>query len=109
MLFFVTLFAEVIANDKPLLVSYKGELLSPVLVDYPEEKFGGFLAITNYRDPFVQDEISLMEGRLRFTLGSKFEHNDYTGFEYQPSDRLLFKAHEDHTLWSSVSSKICTS
>ncbi|HSM42687.1 MAG TPA: ABC transporter permease [Afifellaceae bacterium] len=56
-LFVVTLFAELIANDKPLLVSYKGELLFPVAVDYPEEKFGGFLAVTNYRDPFVRDEI----------------------------------------------------
>ena len=56
-LFFVTLFAELIANDKPILVSYKGELLSPMLVDYPEEKFGGFLAITNYRDPFIREEI----------------------------------------------------
>ncbi|MEL6299392.1 MAG: ABC transporter permease [Pseudomonadota bacterium] len=56
-LFVVTLFAEFIANDKPILVSYKGEILSPVLIDYPEEKFGGFLAVTNYRDPFIQDEI----------------------------------------------------
>ena len=56
-LFFVTLFAEFLANDRPLLVSYKGELLAPVFVDYPEEKFGGFLAVTDYRSPFVQDEI----------------------------------------------------
>jgi microcin C transport system permease protein len=56
-LFFVTLFAELIANDKPILVSYKGELLSPMIVDYPEDKFGGFLAITNYRDPFIREEI----------------------------------------------------
>lgn len=56
-LFFVTLFAELIANDKPLLISYKGELLSPVMTDYPESKFGGFLPKTDYRDPFVQTEI----------------------------------------------------
>jgi microcin C transport system permease protein len=53
----LTLFAELIANDRPLVVSYKGEILFPVLVDYPEEKFGGFLAVTDYRSPFVQDEI----------------------------------------------------
>ena len=57
-LFILTLFAEFIANDKPLLVSYKGELLVPVLVDYPEERFGGFLARTDYRDPFIRDEIN---------------------------------------------------
>ncbi|WP_082733714.1 ABC transporter permease [Polycladidibacter hongkongensis] len=56
-LFVFTLFAEFIANDKPILVSYKGELLMPVFVDYPEEKFGGFLAVTDYRDPFNQEEI----------------------------------------------------
>ena len=57
-LFGLSLIAEVLVNDKPVLVSYKGELLAPVLVDYPEEKFGGFLAVTEYRDPFIQDEIS---------------------------------------------------
>jgi microcin C transport system permease protein len=56
-LFFVTLFAELIANDRPLIVRYKGETLFPVLVDYPESKFGGFLAVTDYRDPIIIDEI----------------------------------------------------
>jgi microcin C transport system permease protein len=56
-LFVVTLFAEFIANDRPLLVSYKSELLMPVFTEYPESKFGGFLATTDYRDPFIQDEI----------------------------------------------------
>ncbi len=56
-LFVVTLFAEFIANDRPLLMSYKGEILSPVLTDYQESKFGGFLAITDYKDPVILDEI----------------------------------------------------
>lgn len=56
--FVLTLFAELIANDRPILVAYKGELLSPVLVNYPESKFGGFLAITDYRDPVILDEIN---------------------------------------------------
>jgi hypothetical protein len=56
-LFIASLLAEFIANDRPILASYKGEILYPVLVDYPEEKFGGFLARTDYRDPFIQDEI----------------------------------------------------
>ena len=57
-LFVVSLFAEVIANDRPILVSYKGEWLVPVLVDYPEEKFGGFLAQTDYRSPEIAKEIA---------------------------------------------------
>lgn len=56
-LFFVTLFAELISNDRPLLVSYKGELLFPLVNDYPESKFGGFLPVTKFRDPFIQEEI----------------------------------------------------
>lgn len=56
-LFVLSLASELIANDKPLVASYQGEILFPVLVDYPEEKFGGFLAVTDYRDPVIQDEI----------------------------------------------------
>jgi microcin C transport system permease protein len=57
-LFLVSLFAEFIANDRPLMISYKGEILFPVLVDYPEEKFGGFLAVTDYRTPDIANEIN---------------------------------------------------
>ncbi len=56
-LFGLSLFAELIANDRPIVASYKGELLYPVLVDYPEEKFGGFLATTDYRSDYIAQEI----------------------------------------------------
>ncbi|WP_426129570.1 ABC transporter permease [Pararhizobium sp. PWRC1-1] len=59
-LFGLSLGAEFIANDRPVLVSYKGELLVPALVQYPEEKFlgdMGFLAITDYGAPEISDEI----------------------------------------------------
>lgn len=56
-LFIISLLADFIANDRPILISYKGELLSPVLVDYPESRFGGFLATTDYKDPVILDEI----------------------------------------------------
>ncbi len=57
-LFGLSLFAEFIANDRPVYVHYKGEHLFPVFVDYPEEKFGGFLARTDYRDPVIAEEIA---------------------------------------------------
>ena len=57
-LFLITLFAEFIANDRPLIASYKGEMLFPVVVDYPEEKFGGFLAVTDYKAPHIIEEIN---------------------------------------------------
>ena len=56
-IFVLSLFAECIANDRPIVASYKGEILFPVLVDYPEEKFGGFLAQTDYRSDFISQEI----------------------------------------------------
>jgi microcin C transport system permease protein len=55
--FILSLFAEFIANDRPILVVYKGQYLFPIFQDYPEAKFGGFLARTDYRDPFVAHEI----------------------------------------------------
>lgn len=56
-LFVLSLGAELIANDRPIIARYKGETLFPMLIDYPEEKFGGFLARTDYRDPVIADEI----------------------------------------------------
>ena len=56
--FVLSLFSEFIANDRPLVVDYKGEILLPILHDYPEEKFGGFLAQTDYRDAVIAKEIS---------------------------------------------------
>jgi microcin C transport system permease protein len=54
-LFTITLFAELIANDRPLLVRYDGAFFFPVLVDYPETTFGGFFPTrTDYHDPEVQ-------------------------------------------------------
>ncbi|MBX5155644.1 MULTISPECIES: ABC transporter permease [unclassified Rhizobium] len=58
LLFVLSLFAEFLANDRPIIASYKGEILLPVLIDYPEEKFGGFLAETDYRSSVISDEIN---------------------------------------------------
>lgn len=57
-LFGLSLCAELIANDRPIVASYKGELLFPVVKDYPEEKFGGFLAYTVFRNPEITKELA---------------------------------------------------
>lgn len=58
-LFFSTLFAEFIANDKPLLVKYGSHYYFPIFKEYPETTFGGdFETETNYRDPFVRELIN---------------------------------------------------
>jgi len=58
-LFVVSLFAEFIANDRPLLVRYDGGYYLPVLVSYPETTYGGeFGTEADYRDPYVRDLIN---------------------------------------------------
>lgn len=58
-LFGLSLFAEMLANDKPLIVSFHQELYFPVVKDYPETTFGGTLASnTDYRDPYVVELIT---------------------------------------------------
>ncbi|QOR38822.1 ABC transporter permease [Billgrantia diversa] len=57
-LFVVSLGAELIANDKPIVMHYDGEWYVPLLVDYPETEFGGFLPTrTDYHDPFIREQI----------------------------------------------------
>lgn len=58
-LFVLSLGAELIANDKPLMLSYKGEVHFPLVENISEEVFGGFLPTeADYRDPFIRDEIA---------------------------------------------------
>jgi microcin C transport system permease protein len=58
-LLFVCLFAEFIANDKPILVRFDNAFYMPVLNTYPETVFGGdFETETDYRDPYVQELIN---------------------------------------------------
>ena len=59
-LFVLTMFAEFIANDKPIMVNFRGETLFPIFQDHPEEKFveDGFLPLTDYRDPYIADAIN---------------------------------------------------
>jgi iron complex outermembrane recepter protein len=52
---------------------------------------------------FVQDQIELVPDRLQLTLGTKLEHNDFSGFELQPSARLAWTLSDRQTLWAAVS------
>jgi len=57
---------------------------------------------------FVQDEFKIIPDKLTFTLGTKIEHNDFTGVEVQPSARLVYKPAENQTLWAAVSRAVRT-
>ncbi len=57
---------------------------------------------------FVQDEIAAVQDHLYITVGSKFEHNDYTGFELQPSARLMWTPADHHAAWAAASRAVRT-
>lgn len=57
---------------------------------------------------FLQDEFTIGDSGLILTIGSKFEHNDYTGFEIQPNSRILWKPHPHHRIWASASRAVRT-
>jgi len=57
---------------------------------------------------FVQDDVTLVPDRLNFIIGTKVEHNDFTGFEIQPSARLLWTPDERQTVWGAVSRAVRT-
>jgi iron complex outermembrane receptor protein len=57
---------------------------------------------------FLQDEIPIVSNRLWLTVGSKFEHNNYSGFEVQPNVRLLLTITAHQTLWGAVTRAVRT-
>jgi microcin C transport system permease protein len=66
-LFFVTLFAEFIANNKPIVVAYDGHWYAPVFRYYPETTFGGeFETEADYRDPYLVKKIAEKGGWMLF-------------------------------------------
>jgi iron complex outermembrane recepter protein len=88
---------------------------------------GGYRLVNNTNDPstteyaltpktrndslfntFVQNKITLSPKELFLTVGSKFEHNNYTGVEVQPSARVAWLPSDEQTVWAAVSRAICT-
>ncbi|GBE01776.1 colicin I receptor precursor [bacterium BMS3Bbin06] len=52
---------------------------------------------------FIQDEMDIIKDRLSVTVGTKIEHNDYTGFEFQPNIRMKWIPGGRSILWAAVS------
>ena len=78
-LFLLSLFAEVLSNDKPLIISYKGEFYFPSLVTYSETTFGGdFETEADYKDSYLRNKIS-EHGWLLNTLNPHY----YNSINYE--------------------------
>ena len=57
---------------------------------------------------FVQDEIAMVHDKLSLTIGSKFLHNSYSGFEVEPGARVLWTPNQRHTVWTAVTRAVRT-
>ena len=57
---------------------------------------------------FIRDDITLIPDRLLFSLGSRFEHNDFTGMEIQPNARLMWTPNPENSVWMAVSRAVRT-
>ncbi len=62
----------------------------------------------NVASAFFQNEFSLLEDSLKLIIGSKFEYNDYTDFEFQPNARALWRPDEKQSVWAAVSRAVRT-
>ena len=83
-MFFVSLFAEVISNDKPLLAGYKGNWYVPIIQTIPETAFGGdFDTPTDFLDPFIQAEFDKVGNWAIYTL-NPYHHSTLNYFAKNP-------------------------
>jgi iron complex outermembrane receptor protein len=82
-------------------------LTHDAVVDSPALGFFPAILRQNLYSAFVQDEIALRKN-LSFTLGTKLEHNDYTGFEFEPNARLSWTLSPSQALWSAISRAVRT-
>jgi iron complex outermembrane recepter protein len=62
----------------------------------------------NQYSAFVQDEVNLLDNHVHVTVGSKFEHNPFTGFEIEPNVRVLGTLTKDQSVWAAVSRAVRT-
>lgn len=76
--------------------------------DTPTVSFNPNNPTTRLFSAFAQDEITLVPDRLQLTLGTRVEHNNYTGVEVQPDGRLLWTPTSHQTIWGAVSRAVRT-
>lgn len=85
LLFGLSLVAELLSNDRPLLVRYEGQTYVPMLRDYPETAFGGdFATPTDYLDPFIQQQLAKPGNWAVYPL-NRYSHRTLNYFAPSPN------------------------
>lgn len=84
-LFVVSLFAEILSNDRPIIVSYEKKFYFPLMVDYPETTFGGdFATPADYLDPFIRSQLSAPGNWAIYPL-NRYSFNTLNYFSQSPN------------------------
>jgi microcin C transport system permease protein len=87
-LFVLSLGAELVSNDKPLLARYDGEWFVPMIQDIPETRFGGdFDTPTDYLDPFIQQQFSKPGNWAVYPI-NRYHHSTLNYFAKEPNPSL---------------------
>lgn len=85
-----------------------GRFIDDIAYGGPSLQFEDFPRPDKWISGYVQDDISLIPDTLRLTLGAKVEHNNFTGFEFQPSAKLFFRPSKSVAMWGGVSRAVRT-
>lgn len=94
--------------DHKLIMGAGYRITSDSITNLPTIAFNPRERSVNLFSYFIQDEVTLVDELLFLTGGSKFQHNDFSGFEMQPTVRLLWTPTERHSIWGAVSHAVRT-
>lgn len=100
-------YRQQIGNSNEVTWGLDYRMVTDELSEFNNTSFSPDRRMTHLYTGFIQDQWHISES-LRLTVGSKFEHNDYSGFEFQPSARLLWKLSKRHSTWAAVSRAVRT-
>lgn len=103
---FETRFAA--SNSHEFNMGIAGRIVDDVVDSSPALMLPGGTNTDRWITGYIQDDITLIPEKLRFTIGSKFEHNNFSGTEVQPSIRAFYRASPDFALWGAVSRAVRT-
>jgi iron complex outermembrane receptor protein len=93
-------------NDIVLGLGYR--IVDDDITNTPANAFLPSQLVREWANVSAQDEIALVQDRLHLTVGSKLEHNQYTGFEVEPSVRAAWTPDTSQTAWMAVSRAVRT-
>ena len=97
-----------LGSDQDLVWGLGYRFVQDDIINTPADAFLPPSVGHSWFNVFAQDEFTFSRDRVHLTLGTKIEHNDYTGFEVEPSARLSWRPDSKQTIWGAVSRAVRT-